>query len=123
METKEDHKKRNQDYRNRNRVKINSHYRHFRSEVKLDCFRHYSQGKMVCACCGETEIKFLSLDHINGHENECRNKHGHYLGGTQLYLKLKRMKYPEGFQVLCFNCNCAKGFYGVCPHQEKVEPN
>ncbi len=22
-----------------------------------------------------------------------------------------------GFRVLCFNCNLARGFYGVCPHE------
>jgi len=62
---------------------------------------------------------FLSLDHVNGHGDEPRNKYGHHLGGMQLYVKLRRMKYPEGYQVLCFNCNCAKGFYGVCPHRIK----
>jgi hypothetical protein len=23
--------------------------------------------------------------------------------------------------VLCFNCNCAKGFYGSCPHDAERE--
>ena len=27
-------------------------------------------------------------------------------------------KYPPGYQVLCHNCNLAKGFYGSCPHQK-----
>lgn len=30
---------------------------------------------------------------------------------------LRRNNYPNGFQVLCHNCNMAKGFYGKCPHQ------
>ena len=25
--------------------------------------------------------------------------------------------YPDGFQVLCHNCNMAKGIYGKCPHK------
>ena len=25
---------------------------------------------------------------------------------------------PKGFQILCHNCNMAKGFYGKCPHQK-----
>jgi hypothetical protein len=25
--------------------------------------------------------------------------------------------YPPDFQILCYNCNCAKGVYGYCPHQ------
>ena len=26
--------------------------------------------------------------------------------------------FPMGFQILCWNCNVAKGILGVCPHQE-----
>ena len=32
------------------------------------------------------------------------------------YRWLKNHNYPEGFQVLCYNCNLPKGVYGVCPH-------
>ena len=28
----------------------------------------------------------------------------------------RKNNYPEGFQVLCSNCNFAKGKYGSCPH-------
>jgi hypothetical protein len=38
-------------------------------------------------------------------------------GGVRFYSWLRRNNYPEGYQVLCFNCNIAKGLYGVCPHQ------
>jgi hypothetical protein len=24
--------------------------------------------------------------------------------------------------VLCFNCNCARGFHGGCPHQSQHTP-
>lgn len=30
----------------------------------------------------------------------------------------RKNNYPKGFQVLCHNCNLAKGFYGKCPHQK-----
>ena len=33
-----------------------------------------------------------------------------------MYQWLKANSYPDGFQILCFNCNCAKGAYGECPH-------
>lgn len=33
---------------------------------------------------------------------------------------LKTNGYPDGFQTLCHNCNMAKGFYGICPHKEKL---
>jgi hypothetical protein len=77
---------------------------------------HY--GKQ-CACCGETEIKFLSIDHINNDGAAHRKVIGK--GGTTLYYWLRDNEYPDGFQILCHNCNFAKGIYGICPHQERME--
>lgn len=66
-----------------------------------------------CACCGETEPVFLSIDHINGGGR----KHIKSIGGN-FYGWLRRNNYPRGFQVLCFNCNYGKYKNGgVCPHQ------
>lgn len=32
---------------------------------------------------------------------------------------LARHKYPEGFQLLCWNCNCGRAINGgICPHEE-----
>jgi hypothetical protein len=82
--------------------------------IKEDTFKAYG-GK--CVCCGETEPKFLSIDHILGDGKEDRKK---FLSGRVLYRKLKKQGYPKDrYQLLCFNCNCAKGFFGKCPHQEK----
>jgi hypothetical protein len=52
--------------------------------------------------------------HINGRaENEPRK-----MKGAKLWMKLKTLGYPtDNYQVLCFNCNCAKAIYGICPHQ------
>ena len=30
---------------------------------------------------------------------------------------LKKNNYPDGFQVLCWNCNLGRAHYGVCPHK------
>jgi len=69
-----------------------------------------------CACCGESEHKFLSVDHVDGGGRDHRKVIGD--GGKALCNYLRKMGYPqEGFQLLCFNCNCAKGFFGECPHQ------
>lgn len=70
-----------------------------------------------CACCGETELEFLSIDHVNGGGTQHRLKHG-FRGGT-MYRYLIREGYPEGFRVLCHNCNQAIGFYGSCPHERR----
>lgn len=81
-------------------------------------------GGYRCACCGETEPMFLSIDHvfndgashrraIAGHtENNGKGASGH----TMVWLK--RHNYPAGFQVLCMNCNFGKAINGgVCPHK------
>jgi hypothetical protein len=83
-------------------------------EMRLLVLQHYG-GK--CACCGETEYKFLAMDHINGNGNKHRKEIGS--GGKTLYRWLVKNNFPEGFQVLCHNCNVAKGLYGICPHQER----
>lgn len=69
-----------------------------------------------CKCCGESNIAFLSIDHINNDGAKHRKKIGK---GASFYFWLKRNNYPKNnFQVLCYNCNCAKGFTGKCPHQD-----
>ena len=74
----------------------------------------YSKGNNPsCGCCGETEYKFLGIDHIDGGGKQ----HLAEIGATNVYYWTKKRGYPEGFQVLCHNCNLAKGFYGQCPHQ------
>lgn len=88
-----------------------------RKQVRLDALVHYSKGAMCCACCGEGIVEFLALDHIKGDGGQVRKRQG---GSGHTYYKwLKRNGYPPGLQVLCHNCNCAKGFYGKCPHKAR----
>ena len=84
----------------------------YSSRIKELVFSHYGKE---CVCCGEKELKFLSIDHINGkgtkHRKEIKN---------QTYIWLVKNNYPKGFQTLCFNCNW--GRYknnGICPHKDK----
>lgn len=69
-----------------------------------------------CACCGEGTYEFLGVDHVDGDGAEHRKRIGGS-GSTRLYRWLKTHEFPPGFQVLCHNCNLAKGFYGHCPHE------
>ena len=75
---------------------------------------HYSGGSPKCACCGESMFEFLSIDHIGGGGKAHRKKIG---GSSYLYSWLERNGFPEGFQVLCHNCNQAIGIFGYCPHK------
>ena len=96
--------------------------REYSRKCRLTILAHYSGGTMSCGCCGESTYEFLTLDHINGlSEEEKSGKDGRrrkYFG-TRMYSWLKARGFPEGYQVLCHNCNAAKGFYKVCPHKRK----
>jgi hypothetical protein len=81
-------------------------------EKRKRVFNHYGNK---CACCGESNILFLSIDHINGGGT----KHRQEIGRTPIYRWLIKNNFPEGYQTLCMNCNCAKAWWGKCPHQTK----
>ena len=83
-----------------------------RRQARLDCINHYSSGENCCDCCGEKHIEFLCIDHIDGGGNRERKKLKVYLP-----LYLKSHNYPEGYRILCHNCNMSIGFYGYCPHK------
>jgi len=87
---------------------------------------HYGGNPPQCACCGETQIKFLTIDHIDGRGNQHRKYlFGHpKQAGVIFYLWLRRNNFPKGYQVLCFNCNCGKNRNsGVCPHADSRNNN
>ena len=89
----------------------------YRDRVRMETLIHYGGNPPYCACCKENHIQFLALDHINGGGSaHMRSIPGG--GGTSFIMWLRRNNFPPGFQVLCHNCNCAKGFYGSCPHQD-----
>lgn len=70
-----------------------------------------------CACCGEATEAFLSIDHVNNDGAKMRRA-GIHRAGAQFYQWLRLQGFPEGFQLLCMNCNVGKHRNGgVCPHQ------
>lgn len=75
-------------------------------------------GGYKCNCCGETERMFLSIDHVHNDGAEERRS-GKYKGaGSSFYLWLRKNNFPNGYQVLCMNCQSGKHRNGgVCPHQ------
>ncbi|ALY08960.1 HNH endonuclease [Arthrobacter phage Glenn] len=86
--------------------------REAKRRLREKVIQHYG-GK--CACCGEDRYVFLNIDHINGGGNA-----EHKAQGPDLARRLHRSGYPEGFQILCWNCNNAKHLLGsldLCPHK------
>ena len=78
-------------------------------------------GGYRCACCGETERFFLTLDHINNDGGKFRKETGFLHHGAKFYKWLKDHGYPSGYQVLCSNCNHGKHRnHGICPHRQKT---
>jgi hypothetical protein len=83
--------------------------------IKIEVLKHYGGEPPKCACCGESNLPFLVIDHVYGGGNKQRKI---IRGGTRgLYFWLIRNNFPDGFQVLCRNCNGAKGDSGkmFCP--------
>lgn len=77
---------------------------------------HYSGGIPHCACCMESNVKFLTIDHIKNNGSEHRRQIK--ASGASFYRWIIKNKFPEDLQVLCMNCNAAKYWYGTCPHKE-----
>lgn len=86
----------------------------YKLRVRTACIAQYSNNKNECACCQETTFEFLTIDHINNDGAQHRKSINH----SNIYVWLRKNNYPSGFQVLCMNCNFAKGKYGMCPHQK-----
>lgn len=95
----------------------------WRNELKHQVFDYFGAK---CACCGETEFLFLTLDHKHNDGAEhrrqlARGRSGRTASPDTVYRELVKTNFADAdrFQVLCYNCNCAKrGNGGVCPHQE-----
>jgi len=127
----DDVRERAKKYRTENRDKINkkrreNHFKYkekqkeYRDNLKLKVFNHYCNGDIHCQCpnCPETNPKFLTLDHINGGGNQQRRELG---SSTAIYKWIIDNNYPEGYQVLCANCNFGRQMYGVCPHEKEIK--
>lgn len=90
-------------------------------QTRLQCLRAYSGGTPFCSCCREETLEFLTLDHLADRRSDDGVRVGGDRVGQCLYSWLIRMHFPPGFRVLCFNCNCARGNRGYCPHELALE--
>lgn len=90
----------------------------YRRRIRFEILQKYG-GK--CKCCGESELGFLAIDHINKDgATERRDLYGSNSGAShRWFLKLKREPIRLDLQVLCHNCNMASFHFGVCPHEQR----
>lgn len=70
-----------------------------------------------CVCCGESNIGFLTLDHINNDGYVYKKLNG----GAPLVVWARNNNYPNVLQLMCYNCNMGrdKAPNKVCPHKLK----
>lgn len=100
-------------YRLEHLKQFSLHQNIYRQKLRLQVLVHYGGDPPKCACCGESEYRFLTIDHINNDGYKEGHKRSH------IFSQLKRNNYPKGYQVLCYNCNCGRAHNnGVCPHKE-----
>lgn len=109
-------------YRERNKeaIKIKAKERYKNSKKqKMDyqrkLTREYKQAFLdmyggKCACCGESLFDFLTIEHRQGQQKITRRT------GLVAYRDSVKEYRPDLYEVLCWNCNCAKGKLGYCPH-------
>ena len=118
IDHKEHYKKYKETYRKRwlrERERLNLLMKNRGRRLRLECLKFYGKNGIECKCCKEQNEVFLAIDHIEGRD---KFNHKYRSGGTALYYWLVKNKFPDGFQILCFNCNWAKHKIGVCPHQK-----
>jgi hypothetical protein len=97
-----------------NKIRIREFKKEHQRKLRLHVLEIYGNQ---CICCEETEPKFLTIDHVFGGGTKHRKLLG---GGDKLYRALVKVGVPQKeFQLLCWNCNAAKGLYGECPHMTK----
>lgn len=67
-----------------------------------------------CFCCGESDIGFLTVEHLlkDGAQHRREVK-------SRVYSDILQQGSPRGkYAVLCMNCNFATRFNKKCPHQK-----
>ena len=92
----------------------------------------------VCACCGEGNPAFLTLDHVQNDGDADRTgetiiiemtrrdgstyliPHTKRRSTSQLWRAAIKEYRPDRYQILCFNCNFGRAKNnGICPHDQE----
>lgn len=79
-----------------------------RYKLKEEILTYYGNGECRCVRCGFSDIRALTLDHIDGNGGKHRALLQHRSSGYYFYVDLKRQGFPIGYQTLCSNCQRIK---------------
>ena len=69
-----------------------------------------------CECCGENNLGFLSIYPKNDEEKETT------INVQRLRARLKRLGFPDEYEVLCKNCRFSIVRIGFCEHNPTRRP-
>jgi hypothetical protein len=100
----------------KNRLKLK------RAELRKKILSHYGGSPPHCQCRGcyysdhDCPPEFLTIDHINNNGNKERKL---FNGQISFYNWIVKNNYPEGYRILCWNCNYAISRNGYCPHNSQ----
>ena len=105
------------EWREKHKEELKNYNKDAYKQIREKVFSYY--GKK-CACCGESEMEFLGIDHINGGGARHKKNVGH---GVQFIKWIIKNNFPDDLQILCHNCNVAKSNKKefICPHKRKLE--
>ena len=88
----------------------------YKKILKMEFILAYG-GCCQCKGCGEHRLDFLTVEHIRDGKHKlikCSNS-------WNLMSKLKALGWPEGYTVLCYNCNCSQNLKQPCLHTKEYK--
>ena len=85
---------------------------------RLKVIAHYSEGSMSCQVCGFDDLVVLQIDHIEGGGVQHRK-----LTGSNTAKWLIDNGFPEGYRILCANCNMRKRYDNIEFRPRGEEPH
>lgn len=112
-------RERMKEWYNKNKEYRLQYFHNYRIRLRYLVLTHYGGNPPKCNCCGENNIEFLSIDHINKDGATQRRKNNLHSGGHNFYRWIIKQGFPKGYRVLCMNCNTSFGFFGYCPHHSQ----
>ena len=94
------------------RIVNNAYTKKRDAEYKRIAIEHYGGH---CECCNESQIEFLTFDHVDGSGRHIRATES--LGRKTAQWAIKH-KFPSILRILCWNCHMAQNGNRPCPHTQ-----